>query len=76
MSSVSNGGRHTRALPRAALGAMHPAGGDADRVGRSVARQRPAQSRAMGDAADQDGVDVEPEAERKHAGDGSAAAGA
>ena len=60
-----------RALPRAALGAMNTADRDTDRIWRQVARQLPA-VRAMGDAADDHGVDVEPEAERQHDGDGSA----
>ena len=54
------------ALPRAALGAMHPAGEDVDRVDRCVVRDL-ATAAPVGDAANHDGVDVEPEAERNHA---------
>ena len=60
-----------RALPRAALGLMDTAARDTDRIRRQVARQLLA-VRAVSDAADDHGVDVEPEAERQHAGDGSA----
>ena len=59
------------ALPRAALGLMDTAGRDTDRVRRQVARQLLA-VRAVSDAVDDDGVDVEPKAERQHDGDGSA----
>ena len=60
-----------RALARAALGPMDTAGRDADRIRRQVARQLIA-VRAVSDATEDHGVDVEPEAEREHAGDGSA----
>jgi len=53
------------ALPRAALGLMDTADRDTDRIRRQVARQLLA-VRAVSDAADDHGVDVEPEAEREH----------
>ena len=61
-----------RALARAPLGPMNPARGDRDRIRRQPARHAVA-VRAVSDAVDDHGVDVEPEAEREHAGDGSAA---
>ncbi len=54
-----------RALPRAALGLMDTADRDTDRIRRQVARQLLA-VRAVSDAVDDHGVDVEPEAEREH----------
>ena len=61
-----------RAFPGAALGAMDEAGGDVGSViGESVVDL--VAVAAMGDATDDNGVDVEPEAEREHQGDGSAA---
>ena len=44
---------------------MHPAGEDVDRVDRCVVRDL-ATVAPVGDAANHDGVDVEPEAERNH----------
>jgi hypothetical protein len=60
-----------RALTRTALGPMNTAYGDADSIRRQVARQFLA-GRAVSDADEDYGVDLEPEAERQHAGDGSA----
>ena len=60
-----------RALPRAVLGTMDTADRDTDHIWRQVARQHLA-VRAVSDAADDHSVDVEPEAERQHDGDGSA----
>ena len=60
-----------RAFSRAALGLMDTADRDTDRIRRQVARQLLA-VRAVSDAADDHSVDVEPEAERQHDGDGSA----
>ena len=60
-----------RALPRAALGLMDTAVRDTDRIGRQVARQLLA-VRAVSDSVDDHGVDVKPEGERQHDGDGSA----
>ena len=62
----------SRALPGALLGAMHAAGEDLDRVFRCSGCHVLAVA-PVRDATDHDGVDVEPEAEREHAGDGSAA---
>ena len=59
------------ALTRAALGLMDTADRDTDHIRRQVAGQLLA-VRAMSDAIDDHGVDVEPEAERQHDGDGSA----
>ena len=53
------------ALPRAARGAMHPASEDVDGVDRCVVRDL-ATVAPVGDATNHDGVDLEPEAERKH----------
>jgi hypothetical protein len=50
---------------------MNTAYGDADSIRRQVARQFLA-GRAVSDADEDYGVDLEPEAERQHAGDGSA----
>ena len=62
----------SRALPGALLGAMHAAGEDLDRIsccrGCHLLAVAPVR-----DATDHDGVDLEPEPEREHAGDGSAA---
>ena len=44
---------------------MHPASEDVDPVDRCVVRDL-ATVAPMGDGTDQDGVDLEPEAERKH----------
>lgn len=60
-----------RALTRTALGPMNTTHGDAERIRRQVARELLA-VRAVSDAAENHGVDLEPEAERQHAGDGSA----
>ncbi len=61
-----------RAFPRAPLGLMDTADRDTDRsIRRQVARQLLA-VRAVSDAVDDQGVDVEPEAERQHDADGSA----
>lgn len=60
-----------RALPRAALGLMDTADRDTDRIGRQVARELLAVC-AVSDAAEDHGVDLEPEAERQHDGDASA----
>jgi hypothetical protein len=60
-----------RALPRAALGMMDTADRNTDRIWRQVARQLLA-VRAVSDGADDHSIDVEPEAERQHDGDGSA----
>ena len=54
-----------RAFPGAALGAMDAAGEEA-RPPPAAGRRIWSQSRAMGDATDDNGVDVEPEAEREH----------
>jgi hypothetical protein len=61
-----------RALPRAPLRPKNPG----RRHGYPLVRERSLQAVAtltMSDAADDHGVDVEPEAEREHNGDGSAA---
>ena len=63
MSSVSNGGWQRGHCPRAALGLMDTADRDTDRIRRQVARQLLA-VRAVSDAVNDHGVDVEPEAER------------
>ena len=54
-----------RALTRTTLGLMDTADRDTDRIRRQVARQLLA-VRAVSDAVDDHGVDVEPEAEREH----------
>ena len=62
-----------RTLARAALSPMDTGRRDSRPLVRQIARQLGA-VRAVRDAADDHGVDVEPEAEREHEADGSAAA--